>query len=72
MLDCFAGSGTTAIAALKTGRYAISIEIEHLWLAKIAEHLKYIEKKDYKKFPDNYKVKDTILNRDQKSLFNHI
>ena len=69
VLDCFAGSGTTAIAALKTGRLAISIEIEHPWLTKIGEYLRYIEKEKYKEFPDNYKAKTTILNRNQKSLF---
>ena len=69
VLDCFAGSGTTAIAALKSGRYTISIEIEKSWLTKIGEHLKYIEKNNYKKFPDNYKAKDTILDRNQETLF---
>lgn len=35
VLDCFAGSGSTAIAALKQGRRSISIEIEDKWCDQI-------------------------------------
>jgi adenine-specific DNA-methyltransferase len=31
VLDCFAGSGATAVAALATGRRAVAIEIEERW-----------------------------------------
>lgn len=37
MLDCFAGSGTTGIAAFKLGRNAISIERETEFIAMIKE-----------------------------------
>ncbi len=36
VLDCFGGSGSTALAALKLGRRAVTIEIEPAWAAKIA------------------------------------
>jgi len=36
VLDCFAGSGSTAIAALKLQRRSVSIEIESSWVARIA------------------------------------
>ena len=39
VLDCFAGSGSTAIAALNTGRLTISIEIEETWVCTIKDRL---------------------------------
>jgi adenine-specific DNA-methyltransferase len=36
VLDCFAGSGNTAIAALKLGRRSVSMEIESVWVDRIA------------------------------------
>ncbi len=39
VLDCFAGSGSTAIAALKLGRRSVSIEIDPQWIPKIADGL---------------------------------
>ena len=39
VLDCFAGSGSTALAALSLGRRSISMEIDPLWVQKIAERL---------------------------------
>ena len=39
VLDCFAGSGSTALAALSLGRRSISMEIDSLWARKIAERL---------------------------------
>jgi len=40
VLDCFAGSGSTAIAALNLGRYSISLEIEDEWFESICERLR--------------------------------
>ena len=39
VLDCFAGSGSTAAAALGLGRRAVAIEIEPQWVAFIASRL---------------------------------
>jgi adenine-specific DNA-methyltransferase len=36
VLDCFGGSGSTALAALKLNRRTISMEIEHKWATEIA------------------------------------
>lgn len=54
VLDCFAGSGSTAVAALKLGRLSISIEIEKTWYKRIKRVLDFIESKNYEVFPDNY------------------
>jgi site-specific DNA-methyltransferase (adenine-specific) len=43
VLDCFAGSGSTALAALKLGRRSISMEIDPLWVTTIAERLQVYE-----------------------------
>lgn len=39
VLDCFGGSGSTAIAALKLGRRTISLEIETKWAGEIASRV---------------------------------
>jgi site-specific DNA-methyltransferase (adenine-specific) len=39
VLDCFAGSGNTAIAALQLGRRAIAIEIESKWASGITSRV---------------------------------
>jgi site-specific DNA-methyltransferase (adenine-specific) len=72
VLDCFGGSGTTIIGALKLGRYAISIEIDTVWVKKTVQLLKSIQKKQYKEFPDNYKAKETMVTKPtpQGNLFN--
>jgi len=39
VLDCFAGSGNTALAAQRLGRHTIAIEIDHQWVKKIVTRL---------------------------------
>lgn len=39
VLDCFAGSGNTALAALALGRRAVAMEIDPQWVNKIANTL---------------------------------
>lgn len=39
VLDCFAGSGSTALAALKLGRRTLSIEIDSMWVSGIASQI---------------------------------
>lgn len=69
VLDCFGGSGTTAVAALKLGRYAITIEIDPAWVDKTKQLLEKIETKRYTEYPDNYKAKETMVPVSQESLF---
>ncbi|MGI8548535.1 MAG: DNA methyltransferase [Gemmatimonadaceae bacterium] len=39
VLDCFAGSGSTALAALALGRRTVAIEIEPQWVARIVKRV---------------------------------
>lgn len=43
VLDCFAGSGSTALAALSLGRRAIAIEIEPKWIDSIITKVRIIQ-----------------------------
>lgn len=43
VLDCFAGSGSTSIAALRTNRRSISIEIDKEWCETIANRIKTVK-----------------------------
>lgn len=49
VLDCFSGSGNTAIAASNLGRLAIAIEIDPKWIGNSQKVLKY-ETKNIKDF----------------------
>jgi site-specific DNA-methyltransferase (adenine-specific) len=40
VLDCFAGSGSTAVAAMMLGRRSIAMEIDEKWLPVISERIK--------------------------------
>ena len=53
VLDCFSGSGSTAIAALKLGRRALSMEIDEHWISASAEKFKMISDFGYTQFPNN-------------------
>ena len=35
ILDCFAGSGSTMLAAIETNRYSVGIEIDNFWCKMI-------------------------------------
>lgn len=39
VLDCFGGSGSTGLAALKLGRQAVIIEIDPVWAAEVASRV---------------------------------
>lgn len=41
VLDCFAGSGSTAFAALALGRRSVSFEIDPRWVSRIASRLEH-------------------------------
>ena len=42
VLDCFGGSGSTALAAIKTGRRTISMEIETKWASEIGARVQAV------------------------------
>lgn len=42
VLDCFGGSGSTALAALKLGRRTVSMEIESKWVTEIAARIQTV------------------------------
>lgn len=65
VLDCFAGSGSTAVAALKLNRLSVSIELDEKWINQIKTILKDIEKNGY--FPDN--EEEPIYKTNKISLF---
>lgn len=50
VLDCFAGSGSSLIAALKTNRYSIGIEIDKNWCTAIRERLELVSDIDICQF----------------------
>jgi site-specific DNA-methyltransferase (adenine-specific) len=39
VLDCFAGSGSTALATVKLGRRAVALEIEPTWVSDITARI---------------------------------
>jgi adenine-specific DNA-methyltransferase len=43
VLDCFAGSGSTALAALRLGRRSVSMEIAPEWALQIADRVRWQE-----------------------------
>jgi site-specific DNA-methyltransferase (adenine-specific) len=74
VLDCFAGSGSTAIAALNLNRYSISIEVENEWVEKIKTRISNYEPEKIKKLnsKDKQNTMKIIQNNNaklQKSLF---
>lgn len=54
VLDCFAGSGSTAVAALKHNRRSISIEIDNGWCSQITSLLNKLCSMKPDEYPDNY------------------
>lgn len=56
ILDCFAGSGSTAIAALNCNRRSISIELDEKWILAISNRLEKYEKEDLGKLGNNQSI----------------
>lgn len=56
VLDCFSGSGSTAIAALKLNRQAISIEIDNKWIDVCRKKFDALAMTGYLQFPTNCKT----------------
>lgn len=51
VLDCFAGSGSTGVAALRAGRRTICIEIEEQWVKRAAHEMQLASSLDDYKAP---------------------
>lgn len=66
VLDCFAGSGSTAAAALSLKRRSVSIEIEENWVNSISRRVEAIEKLDEDSLKSLVKLPSPIS---QDSLF---
>lgn len=56
VLDCFAGSGSTAAAALSLNRKSVSIEIEESWVDCISQRVDSIESLDADSLMNLYKL----------------
>ena len=65
VLDCFAGSGSTLIAALKTGRYSVGIEIDENWCKAIKDRLEKVGDLDIKQL-EGYKLMKGTATRKKK------
>ncbi|MFA6249532.1 MAG: site-specific DNA-methyltransferase [Mucilaginibacter sp.] len=68
VLDCFAGSGSTAVAALNLNRKSISFEIEASWTSAIKHR---IEKYD-KRVNSNFNKKDIMKVSSKNQIENQI
>lgn len=69
VLDCFAGSGSTAVAALKNKRLTVAIEIDDKWIAECSRKFTLLKSCSYRIFPDNYNPKNMAnFNIDQPTL----
>lgn len=52
VLDCFSGSGSTALAAMKLGRRTIAVDIEERWARRIAEKIDVMERFSPRECPE--------------------
>lgn len=72
VLDCFAGSGNTSLAAYNLKRYSISIEIDPKWVESIVKKINYLFRSNY----DNEKYKseyNTIIkNRKKEPVYGNL
>lgn len=57
VLDCFAGSGSTALAAIKLGRRSISMEIDPQWIEAIVLRLRLQEQETKSSISDEKRLK---------------
>jgi site-specific DNA-methyltransferase (adenine-specific) len=70
VLDCFAGSGSTGLAALLQNRRTILIEIDHAWTKAIEKKIERIKGRN---LPDNAMNKDfLIVFEQQQTLFQNV
>lgn len=70
VLDCFSGSGSTALAALKLNRFAVAMEIDPNWSAQLSEKLKYCDSgKEYKFESKDMAKPDTSKSQKEPQLF---
>ncbi len=63
VLDCFAGSGSTILAALKLGRCGIGMEIEPRWAAEMAARVDACGTKDSVIVPIDYDAREIPVAR---------
>lgn len=69
VLDCFAGSGTTLMAALKENRYAIGIEIDEYWCNAIKKRLRAFDTFSMKESGGIKLMRNSLQQSGMQSLF---
>lgn len=69
VLDCFAGSGSTLLAALKENRYAIGIEIDKHWCDSIKNRLQTYDSLPIKRTDGTKLMRNSLKKVEMPSLF---
>jgi len=60
VLDCFAGSGSTAVAAVGLGRLSVSMEIERKWASRAAARVKEALESQASRSPDAEEARNQV------------
>lgn len=69
VLDCFAGSGSTLLSALKNKRYTIGVEIDSAWCASIKRRLQAFYNLPVWDIGGSNLMKGALLKNDMPTLF---
>lgn len=69
VLDCFAGSGSSLLSALKSRRYAIGIEIDNKWCCSIKNRLQTFSQLPVKELNGSKLMKGSLQTNNMPTLF---
>lgn len=68
VLDCFAGSGSTLVAAVKTNRYSVGVEIDDNWCTAIKERLELVSDEDFAQIEGYRLMKGSAIIKKKETL----